>query len=132
MRRWMGLALIVISVIAVGCTGNAPSTIPYEDLPATGDATRGEALFNDTTRGVPPCSGCHIPEVAAAPSLVDYNAEVAASRVEGQDAREYTFYAITEPAQYIVEGFGNAMYNKYDEHFSPQDIADLIAYLLNE
>jgi hypothetical protein len=55
---------------------------------------------------------------------------VAGERVEGESAREYTFYAIAEPGRYIVEGYGNAMYNRYDENLSPQEIADLIAYLL--
>jgi hypothetical protein len=34
------------------------------------------------------------------------------------------------PADYLVNGFGNSMYNQYGQRLSPQQIADLTAYLL--
>ena len=126
------LLLLGVLALTAGCVGNAASTVAYENLPGEGDAANGEVLFNGANTNVTPCSGCHVKVAAAAPSLINYNDAVAASRVEGQTAREYTFYAIAEPAQHIVEGFGNAMPNNYDEHLSPQEIADLMAYLLVE
>lgn len=124
------VGIVSLSVLLTGC-GNAESTLSYESLPANGDAERGQAVFVQQVGVVPSCIGCHVEGAAGAPSLVGYS-EVADSRVEGQDAHEYTFYAIAEPGQHIVEGYGNAMYNRYDENLDPQEIADLIAYLLEE
>jgi cytochrome c553 len=84
-------------------------------------------LFN--TGAIPPCAACHVAPFTASPSLEGFG-ETAATRVEGMSAQEYAFYSIVQPEAYIVEGFGNAMYNKYGEDLSAQDIADLIAYLL--
>ncbi len=118
--------------VLTACGANPPSAIPFEDLPAQGDPTRGEALYTAQVGVMPACNSCHVEGARGAPTLLDYNAEVAAQRVDGEDAREYTFYAIAEPGRFIVEGYGNAMYNKYDDNLAPQDIADLIAYLHQE
>jgi len=126
--------LLFISVIAlvtlVACDNNPASVIDYEELPPSGDVARGEALYDQSVDLAPSCSGCHLEEDGASPSLNGYSA-VAGERVEDQDAHEYTFYAIVEPGRHIVEGYGNAMYNQYDEKMTPQQIADLIAYLLS-
>jgi mono/diheme cytochrome c family protein len=129
-RQW----LYLLAVMALTACGNATSAFPYEALPPTGDAQRGETLYTQSVGNMPACVGCHIAGAAGAPSLVDLDAyaQAAAERVSGQSAREYTFYAIVEPGQYIVEGYGNAMYNRYDENLNPQQVADLIAYLLGE
>jgi mono/diheme cytochrome c family protein len=122
--------LALIMLLAAG--GNDTSKIAYEDLPATGDAQRGAELFTSQIDLAPPCSGCHLLDgtQSGSPDLTSY-AAVAGERVEGESAREYTFWAITEPGRFIVDGFGNAMYNQYDEKMTPQDIADLIEYLLS-
>jgi hypothetical protein len=70
-----------------------------------------------------------VSSVSASPDLAGF-ADRAGEQVEGQDAREYAFYSITEPGRYVVEDFGNVMYDQYDEKLTPQQIADLIAYLL--
>jgi len=119
------IALIVLGIVSA-CS--AKSEIPYSDLPEDGDAMHGEQLFNTQVELVPSCASCHNDEATVSPELAGVG-ERAATRVEGQSAREYLFYSITEPRQYIVEGYGDGMYNDYDETFSPQDIADLIAYL---
>lgn len=120
---WIAFALFI-----AGCSQNASTPAPF--TPMEGDAARGEQLFSQMSGSIPPCSGCHIPGVSAAsPDLTGYSA-VAGERVPGQSAAEYTFYSITEPGKYVVPGFGNAMYNRYGEVLTEQQIADLIAYLL--
>jgi cytochrome c553 len=121
------LFLLVLGLVLAACTATTESSISYADIPATGDVARGEALFN--TSAIPPCAACHVAPFTASPSLEGFG-EVAETRVDGMSAHEYAFYSIVQPEQYIVEGFGNAMYNKYSEDLSAQDIADLIAYLL--
>ncbi len=125
------LRIIVVGVVLllVGCSPNAESTIAYTALPADGDAARGQELFSASIDTAPPCIGCHMPAVAASPDLAGYS-DRAVDRVAEEDDHEYTFYSITEPGRYIVEGFGNVMYDQYDEKLTPQQIADLIAYLL--
>jgi mono/diheme cytochrome c family protein len=91
----------------------------------------GEELFARSERVIPSCVTCHVQDPAGSPVLDATYPELAASRIEGMDAHEYTFYSIAEPGGYIVEGYGNAMYNRYDDNLNPQDIADLIAYLLS-
>ena len=123
--------LLGVVLLTLTACGSAETVIPYEDIPTEGDAERGAVLFEQPGGVMSPCISCHVADAAAAPSLEGYG-EIAGTRVEGQSAHEYTFYSIAEPAQYIVEGFGNAMYNKYDDNLSPQDIADLIAYTLEQ
>ena len=119
----------LLVIILSACNANPTSVVNYEAVPTEGDVARGEALYNSGKELAPPCSGCHIPNAPASPDLAGFGA-VAATRVEGQTAHEYAFYSITEPGRFIVEGYGNAMYNMYDEALTPQDIADLIAYIL--
>jgi len=123
--------LLLILLILVACSPNPPSVIGYTLIPTDGDVARGEALFNTGKDLAPACSACHIPNSPASPDLAGFGA-VAASRVEGQTAHEYAFYSITEPGRFIVEGYGNAMYNMYDEALTEQEIADLIAYILTQ
>lgn len=129
--RFFTLTLIIcVLVIALtACNSNPPSVINYVDTPLEGDIVQGEILFTSGKDLAPPCVACHIPDAPASPDLAGF-AERAASQVEGQSAHEYAFYAITEPAQFIAGGYGNAMYNMYDEILTPQEIADLIAYIL--
>lgn len=115
---------IGLMMILAAC-GSPESSITLAEIPDSGDATNGEALFSEYN-----CNACHIEGASGAPHLEGF-ADRAGSTVEGQSAREYTFYAIAEPAQHIVEGYGNAMPNNYDDRLAPQEIADLIAYLLD-
>ncbi|GAB5491192.1 MAG: hypothetical protein Phog2KO_14070 [Phototrophicaceae bacterium] len=124
MIKHIGMALILVFLLSA-CGTNAPSEIAYADLPETGDSANGEILYREQT-----CIACHIDGATGAPSLSDY-AERAGTTVAEQDAREYTFYSIVEPAQHIAEGYGNAMPNTYDNTLTSQEIADLIAYLLD-
>ncbi len=129
MRLLPGLVALLL-FLTVGCAPYAPTSIPYEEIPAEGDINRGAELFNDPTNGTTACISCHIEGNTASPMLEGLH-EVAADRVEEETAREYIFYSIAEPARYIPEGYGNAMPNDYDEKLTPQQIADLIAYVLS-
>lgn len=124
------LMLALVALMTAACAGNSASTLSFDDLPADGDPVRGEQIYTQDSRVVATCTACHNADASGAPTLIDY-AAVAGARVEGESAREYTFYAIVEPGRYVVEGYGNAMPNRYDEELSAQDIADLIAYLLD-
>lgn len=117
------LIIPVLLLILAACNPAPESTVPYEELPESGDAANGEILF--TTQA---CIACHTEDATGAPYLEGL-VERAGTTVEGQSAREYIFYSIVEPAQHIVEGYGNAMPNNYDENMTPAEIADLIEYL---
>lgn len=127
---WKLIMLVGLAAALVGCGGNPPSSVAFSAIPEEGDVDSGAKLFEQATNGSTPCTACHAEGAVAAPDLAGYGA-VAGDRVEGESAREYTFYSIVEPGRYLVEGYGNAMPNNYDELLEPQDIADLIAYLLS-
>lgn len=118
---------LCLLVILTACDTNPKSSISFEDIPENGDPIRGEDLFNSGAN--PPCIACHTEGSSASPNL-DGFAERAETQVEGESAPEYAFYSITEPGRHVVDGFGNAMPNEYDDDLNAQDIADLIAYLL--
>jgi mono/diheme cytochrome c family protein len=111
------------------CDNNPPSVISLTEIPSNGDAERGAVLFTTGKNPAPPCAVCHLPGAPASPDLAGFAAR-AGSQVAGESAAEYAFYSITEPARFITPPYGNAMYNLYDEAFTSQEIADLIAYLL--
>lgn len=129
--RMIPLLAMIAALILAACGGNSASTLTFDDLPAEADPVRGEQIYTQDSRVVATCTACHNENATGAPTLIDY-AEVAGERVDGESAEEYTFYAIVEPGRYVVEGYGNAMPNRYDEELTAQDIADLIAYLLAE
>ncbi len=121
---------IVLSVFVLASC--ASSDGDYASLPI-GDATRGEVLYTESINGAPTCSACHAlsDEALVGPSLAGYG-DLAASRVEGQSAEDYTYNAILRPAVHIVQGYGNVMYTEYGFKLSDQDTADLIAFLLTQ
>jgi mono/diheme cytochrome c family protein len=120
---------LVLLFIITACNTNPTSTVSEADVPESGDPARGEILFDQGKDGAVACVSCHNETGVASPDLTGYSA-VASSRVPGESAYEYTFHSIVEPGRYIVEGYGNAMPNTYDEALTPEEIADLIAYLL--
>jgi mono/diheme cytochrome c family protein len=125
--------------------------IPTFDWPATaeafladfpeGDAANGEGLY--VTYG---CSGCHgVPDGSVAAVVGPDMSNIAvdgATRVEGYTAADYLYESILEPNAYITEqcptgpclGPPSAMPANFAERMatSPQDLADIMAYLLGE
>jgi cytochrome c oxidase subunit II len=120
--------LILLAALIGACTPT--ENISTEPLP-TGDAERGAALFTQSVGGAPACSTCHTLDgtTLVGPSLQGYATRVS-SRVQDTSAEIYTHDSIARPSAHVVEGFPNAMYGQYAQALSPQQFADLIAYLL--
>ena len=113
-----------------------------EDFAAEpGDPENGAALY--VSYG---CSGCHgtVDEAGSnqsGPWLGDI-AEIGATRVEGQTAAQYVYISILDPNAFIAPDCPNgpcitpsAMLKDFGSRMStntPQDMADLLAYLLGE
>lgn len=107
-----------------------------------GDAENGGQLF--VSYG---CSGCHgdpdgdASTAAVGPWLGDI-AEVGATRIEGYTAEEYVYESILQSSAYIVEecptgpcsGPPSAMPDNFPLRMgeNPQDMADVLTYLLGE
>ena len=115
--------------------GEAVGTDITVELPE-GDPANGEALAN--SQG---CLACH--NVATVAPLWTASGDVpgigarAAARIEqadytGQAAspEQYLFESIVDPHVFLADGFGPIMPNDYGEKLTPQDLADLVAYLL--
>ncbi len=116
--------LLTVACSPAGTSANDAALPP-------GDASSGAALFTESIGGAPACSTCHALDDSklVGPGLQGY-AEKAINRVDGQSAEEYTHTSMTQPAAYIVEGFSNTMFPQYGQRLTPQQMADLIAYLL--
>lgn len=123
------ICIFVLFAVLTACS-SVPAADAVENLPP-GDAERGAVLFAESIGGAPACSTCHTLDstTVVGPSFADY-AATAPTRVEGVTAEAYTYTSIIHPAAHIVSGFGNIMYQQYEQRLTPQQIADLIAYLL--
>lgn len=125
--RW----LVLISVAALLLAGCATAnTSNYQSLPS-GDVNRGAQLFQQSVSGAPPCASCHSLDgsLLVGPGLKGISTR-ARTRIANMDPPNYIYQSITNPAAYIVSGYSNLMYNQFDQRLTPQQIADLIAYLL--
>ena len=111
--------------------------------PATpaGDVERGRALFNApvaSARGdLPACSRCHAVEEGR-PSPMGlgtnfYGIAVRAGRtVPGQTAADYLRTSIVNPDAFLAGGYQDGMMSReYTQLFTPQQIDDLVAYMLS-
>ncbi len=128
MRFWFMSGLVILLFLLTACGGAAND--PAATLPP-GDASRGAQLFTQSINGAPPCSTCHSLDGSAlvGPSMQGY-AERVASHAQGKSPEDYTRTSIVSPAAYIVDGYSNLMFGQYAQKLSPQQISDLIAYLL--
>jgi sulfur-oxidizing protein SoxX len=125
--------LIVIAVTLVACGGSGGAAGP-------GDAARGKTLYNRATLGTKSAEGCvschKYDDKEGKAEKAPYTKGTgtrAATRVPGMSAEDYIRESITKPDAYIVEGFNKGdMYAKWATELSPQEINDLIAYLLTE
>ncbi len=112
------------------------------DVTGPGDAARGAELY-DVTYG---CAACHGTSdgsrpAAIGPSLVDIDTE-GATRVEGQDALNYVYHSILYPSDFIAPdcptgpcaGPPSTMPHNFGSRMgeNPQDMADILAYILGQ
>lgn len=126
------LLLLIMTVVILSACESKDLSINFDDLPE-GNTSEGEVLFSSTINSAPPCSTCHTltDTNLTGPGLGGYG-ESAGNRVGGESAEEYTFYSIVRPTRHIVTGFSNVMYDNYVDALNEQQIADLIAYLLEQ
>lgn len=109
-------------------------TSTSESQDVTGDPLRGEALFRAGVNDAPPCSACHLvveggTGFSLAPNLAGI-ATRAGGRIPSLTAEQYIEDSILHPQNYVVPGYHVSMYTEYATHLTPQDIADLVAYLM--
>jgi mono/diheme cytochrome c family protein len=119
--------------------GEGPPGWPrrVEDLPP-GNAVAGSALFHERLA----CTSCHGnpsepngPRIG--PALGDF-ARVGATRVAGMSVAQYAYESLLNPSAFIApECAGQAPCARpstmplYGETLSPQEMADLVSYLVN-
>lgn len=134
MKRLFTFLLMVIALS--GCTlelTNWLAVLPIQPQGVVqGDVARGEDIFRHGTNGSPPCISCHALQpggFSLGPAMAGISAR-AGQRVPGLSAEAYLHQSIIEPEAFVVPGFRPIMYPKYADHFSEQDIADLIAFLM--
>jgi hypothetical protein len=79
------------------------------------------------------CITCHSLEpgvTLVGPSHATIGAE-AETRVPGLSAEEFLRQSIIDPNEQIADGFTvGMMYSNYERELSPQEIEDLVAYML--
>lgn len=133
MRRLTPIVLLCVALVLAGCNAGSVNEAPltFADIPTVGDAARGEELFRQSVNRGPTCISCHVVDGTggASPGLAGYG-QIAGERVAGESAREYSFWSIVDVGRHVVEGYANVMYPDYGQRLTPQDIADLIEYML--
>jgi mono/diheme cytochrome c family protein len=104
----------------------------------TGDAARGEQLYNGDTRSGGgqrlACSTCHTggAQAPATDEKWDTAATVRTQLPEfaGWSVEQYLIHSIIYPNEYVVPGYASGvMPNNYGEQLTSQDLADMLAYL---
>jgi glucose/arabinose dehydrogenase/cytochrome c553 len=93
----------------------------------------GENLFRNGADGAPACITCHVLDGSAGtgPSLLGVN-KIAGTRVNGLSAEDYVRHSITNPNDYIVEGYKpGLMYQEYAQKLSKEQLDALVAYVLS-
>lgn len=80
------------------------------------------------------CSSCHAVVAAEGPGIGPNLAGVAAiagERVPGLSAEEYLRASLLDPDAYLVQPYQEGiMYRGYAEALTPEELSDLVAYLL--
>jgi cytochrome c551/c552 len=110
------------------------STEPTTDVSAIGDPANGQVLFNEIRSEVGfACATCHrvdSDQRLVGPSLMDVS-EHAQHHNTGQSVIQYLYTSITDPGAYVVEGYiDRLMPRTFSQIFTPEEINDLVAYLL--
>ena len=106
-----------------------------------GDAERGRVLFVlplTAPRGdLPACARCHAVEkdrpspMGLGTNFYDVGAR-AEREVPGQSAADYLRTSIVDPDAHLAGGYQDGlMYREYEALLTPQQIEDLVAYMLS-
>jgi cytochrome c len=129
-----GVFFIPLLVLLAAC-GDAPSG-GAGNANGPGDPAVGKDLFHNTQEmtGAPTCSTCHSVEPGQ-PDIDGPNlsgvALRAGQRVPNQSAEAYLRESIVAPYAYVLPGYQSGiMIRNYEEYLSPQQIDDLVAYLM--
>ena len=141
---WLPAAILVTCLALPACRTAPPpatatpsnATLSPEALQTElsalppGNAGAGKALFSAVG-----CVACHSLEAGVrvvGPSLSGV-ATRAGMRKAGYSAQLYLYESITQPNTYLVEGFpGGVMPQDFKTRLKPQDLSDLIAFLMTE
>ena len=133
--RLLGVLLAgLITLVACNSTTNGwTGSFTYATLPAAGNAVAGQTLFQAGTLNATACSACHV--VGSEPPAVGPSLSGIATRAiagwEGHNAEDYLFRAIVYPRAHVVSGYSSSsMPSNYGDKLQPQQIRDLITYLL--
>jgi mono/diheme cytochrome c family protein len=132
------LVAVVLVTVLTGCDAvramlepaAAPTAAP---LVLAGDVARGAVLYAEGKGSAPACLNCHAIEAGAyslAPAFVGAG-QVLAARQSGLSVADYVRQSIVEPGAFLVGGYRNIMYGRYGQDLTPQEIEDLVAYVLS-
>jgi len=130
-RVWLVGLLMLIGLLSA-CSDLAPADteIPA-DIAAIGDPDAGRLIFETGGASAVPCATCHTLDGTelVGPSLQDI-AGRAASRTT-LSAEDYIRQSIMDPSAYVVEDYADVMYKDYANKLSPEDVDNVIAFLLS-
>ncbi len=126
---------LALALVVAACNFSSLSWLVEQPSDTTasisGDVQRGSDIFSHGINDAPPCVTCHARTqgmFSIGPTMQGIS-QRAGDRVEGLSIDDYLHQSILEPSAFIVPGFRSIMYPDYADHFSAQDVADLIAYL---
>ncbi|MEK6256375.1 MAG: cytochrome c [Chloroflexota bacterium] len=105
-------------------------TLMVEEIDLTDPVSRGRAVFLSLEAG---CTACHTVSGTSAGILgpvLDGVASRGADREAGLSAEEYIRQSILDPVSFVVEGFDPIMPATIADALTPEQIDDLVAFLL--
>ncbi len=132
MKRMMrAVTFVIVGVVCLmGCA----------DTAQPGDAEHGKQLYNTTVKAergeLQPCSKCHPvgtgekPATGIGMNLGDIGSRAGAT-VPNQSAKDYLRTSIVDPDAHLAGGFQDGLMSReYKKLLTPQQIEDLVAYML--
>lgn len=121
--RWLAVAAVGLAAALSACGGGEIS----------GDAARGEEVFNTGGASQVPCATCHSLDGTdlVGPSLQSIS-ERAGERIDGVSAEDYIRQSIVSPSAYLTDGFSDVMPKNYGAALSAEDIDALVAFLMQQ
>jgi mono/diheme cytochrome c family protein len=121
--------------LATELPGATPSDIAPSEAAPTDAAPAGELdlASADYDQGftlyTTECARCHGAQDGVGPGLANMR-DNAPNRVAGLSAADYVYQSIVDPGAYVVEGYSNEMPSTFATDFSPQQVANLVKFIL--